>query len=69
MGNSSIHFRDSVANIYDMIINSSDGMDGNGFLRPFEIREFSNLMVSTFLFQTGIYVSYFLYLYTPDSTI
>jgi sugar phosphate permease len=37
-------------------------MQGNGYARPFEIKEFRNLMMSSFLFQTGVYVSYFLYL-------
>lgn len=70
VSNSSSYMRDSQKNIYDMIVQASNSMQGNGFTRPFEVREFRHLLISSFLYQTGIFVSYYIYLYDePKSDI
>jgi hypothetical protein len=60
LGNSSLHLSESVINIYDMIQQSVNSKQGNSFKRAFEIPLVLKLLLCGVIFQTAVYMIYYL---------
>lgn len=60
IGNSSLNLGESVVNIYDMIQQSVNSKQGNSFIRAFEVSSVWKLLLCGVLFQTAVYMIYFL---------
>lgn len=60
LGNSSLNLGESVINIYDMIQASVNSKQGNSFIRAFEVSAVLKLLLCGVVFQTAVYMIYFL---------